>query len=174
MASAPVMKPASVALQKAVAAGNINIGKSAGVEIMELSQTSLDEQEKHAILLKRVEAERRSRSIMVPTNKDEVAKELRKLGQPIRYFGENLADVRERLRKFLAKMQLEGEDVAFTSTPGEGSAPAAGGSAAGTSDEAASKKEQDKDVYTKASPGKKRMQSDVNPGYSTALGCRLT
>ena len=48
------------------------------------------------MLLKRVEAERRARAIVVPTNKDEVRDQLRALGQPVRIFGENLADIRER------------------------------------------------------------------------------
>jgi hypothetical protein len=48
------------------------------------------------MMLKRVEAERRSRAIVVPTNKDEVSSMLRSTGQPVRYFGEHVADVRER------------------------------------------------------------------------------
>ena len=93
---APALKPASVALQAAIRAGNINIGGGAGVTIMDLNASSVEEQDKHAMLLKRVEAERRARAIVVPTNKDAVRAELRSLGQPVRLFGENLADIRER------------------------------------------------------------------------------
>jgi len=88
--------PSALALQAAVRAGNINIGAGVGVEVMDLSASSLEEQDKHALLLKRVEAERRARAIVVPTNKDEVRAQLRSMGQPVRLFGENLADIRER------------------------------------------------------------------------------
>jgi len=65
------------------------------------------------MLLKRLEAERRARAIVVPTNKDEVRADLRSLGQPVRLFGEGLADIRERLRELRARIEIEGEEVAM-------------------------------------------------------------
>ena len=127
----PTLKPASAALQAAVAAGNVNIGGGVGLEHLELSATSLEEQDKHAMLLRRVEAEKRSRSIVVPTNKDDVAAMLRSFGEPIRFFGENLADVRERLRMLLARMQMDGEDLSSLGLPQAGAAADGSGVLAG-------------------------------------------
>eukprot|EP00612_Vaucheria_litorea_P004666 CAMPEP_0171467112 /NCGR_PEP_ID=MMETSP0945-20130129/9735_1 /TAXON_ID=109269 /ORGANISM="Vaucheria litorea, Strain CCMP2940" /LENGTH=440 /DNA_ID=CAMNT_0011995483 /DNA_START=240 /DNA_END=1562 /DNA_ORIENTATION=- len=45
----------------------------------------------------------------VPTLPEEVALTLRKLGQPIKIFGEAPADVRERLRSHVAQLEMEGE-----------------------------------------------------------------
>jgi len=128
-----VLKPASLALQAAVRAGNINVGGGAGVDVMELSSSSLEAQDKHASLLKRVEAERRARSIVVPTNKDEVRDALRQMGQPVRLFSENLADIRERLRELLARLEIEGEDAAsiFAAAQQAGHAAGGGGGAQG-------------------------------------------
>lgn len=77
-------------------AGNINTGEGGSMGVLDLSETSQAEQDRHATLLRRVEAERRARSIIVPTKPSEVAERLRALGQPVRLFGEHIADVRER------------------------------------------------------------------------------
>jgi len=79
----------------------------------ELSDISKAEQLHHASLLKRLEAERRARRIVVPTDENEVRSMLRKLGHPIRLFGESAADVRERLRELLARVEIQGEERAL-------------------------------------------------------------
>ncbi|KAJ1461517.1 WD40-repeat-containing domain protein [Pelagophyceae sp. CCMP2097] len=94
-------------------AGNVNQAASTGAgghQYGELSATSKQEQLRHAALLKRVDAERRARKIVVPTNDTEVRGMLRKLGHPVRLFGETVADVRERLREILARIEIEGEE----------------------------------------------------------------
>jgi len=118
------------------------------------------------MLLKRLEAERRARAIVVPTNKDEVRADLRSLGQPVRLFGEGLADIRERLRELRARIEIEGEEVAIglgfanaqqqadagaTGVPTEAGAAAAGaeGAAAAVADKKA--KAASGDVYSEAS-----------------------
>jgi U4/U6 small nuclear ribonucleoprotein PRP4 len=95
-----------------VKAGNINIGTT-GRETLELSERSQAAQEKHAKLLQRVEAERRARSIVVPTAIVDVKAKLRSLGQPITLFGEKPGDRRERLRVIMAKIEVEGEEAAM-------------------------------------------------------------
>ena len=98
------------ALAQAVKAGNINIGTS-GNETLALSERTQAAQEKHAKLRQRVEAERRARSIVVPTAPADVKAKLRSLGHPITLFGEKPGDRRERLRELMAKMEVEGEEA---------------------------------------------------------------
>lgn len=76
----------------------------------ELSETSQAEQLRQAALLKRVDAEKRARRIVVPTDDKEVRTMLRKLGHAVRLFGESPADVRDRLRQLLARIEIEGEE----------------------------------------------------------------
>ena len=84
---------------------------------MELSETSRDAQDRHALLLQRVEAERRARAIVVPTQVKDVREKLRDLGHAVRLFGENDADVRERLRLLLARIETSGEAAAHADAP---------------------------------------------------------
>lgn len=83
-------------------------------EILELSETSKAAQEKHAQILRRMEAERRARNIAVPTSVEEVILRLRQLGQPITLFSEGPADRRERLRKLLSQLELQAEETGHT------------------------------------------------------------
>lgn len=128
------------ALARARAAGHVNTQGEAGTRVG-LSETSLESQEEHAKLLQRFEAEQRARSIVVPTQSGDVRDRLRALHQPIRLFGEGLADIRERLRKLLGRMEIDGEHAAL--------AASAGASAAATEADAARPK---KDVYSAATP----------------------
>lgn len=50
---------------------------TADTEIMDLSEESKEAQQEHARLLKQVEAERRARTMVVPTKTEDVAKKLR-------------------------------------------------------------------------------------------------
>ncbi|CAN0235899.1 unnamed protein product [Pylaiella littoralis] len=101
----------SDAIKAAVRAGNINIHQEEHTEIMDLSEESKEAQQEHARLLKQVEAERRARTMIVPTKTEDVAEKLRELGQPIRLFSENVADIRERLRRFIAASEMEDEET---------------------------------------------------------------
>lgn len=67
-------------------------------QVMELTDTSREAQERQALLLRKLEAEKRKRLLVVPTNPAEVVATLRSLRQPITLFGETVADRRERLR----------------------------------------------------------------------------
>lgn len=102
------------AIAAAMRAGNMIAPSYGGggpqQEYAELSATSKQEQLRHAALLKRVDAEKRARRIVVPTSDKDVRGMLRKLGHPVRLFGETLADVRERLRELLARIEIEGEE----------------------------------------------------------------
>ncbi|CAN0147307.1 unnamed protein product [Ectocarpus fasciculatus] len=101
----------SDAIKAAVKAGNINIHQQEHTEIMDLSEESKEAQQEHARLLKQVEAERRARTMVVPTKTEDVANKLRQLGQPVRLFSENVADIRERLRRFIAASEMEDEET---------------------------------------------------------------
>ena len=69
---------------------------------MELTDSSREGQERQALLLKKLEAEKRKRVLVVPTQPAQVIEQLRANGQPITLFGETVADRRERLREYLA------------------------------------------------------------------------
>lgn len=81
--------------------GNSNVG--AQVEVMELTSASQRGREKHQQAMLDMEAKNRAFSIDVPTLPNDVRKALREMGQPVRLFGENLANVRDRLRMAMAR-----------------------------------------------------------------------
>lgn len=76
-------------------------------ETMELSESTRAAQEKHAITLIQLEAQRKARTMYVPTNNDEIKAELRKIGQPVTLFGEGPPERRERLRRLLAEGEVQ-------------------------------------------------------------------
>lgn len=84
--------------------GNSYAGKS--VEVVELSSSSKDEQRRHQQLLLEIKAQQHAFSVDVPTLPHDVRKALRSLGLPVRLFGENLANVRDRLRMELARRDV--------------------------------------------------------------------
>ena len=63
---------------------------------------------------------------MVPTLIDDVKRKLRSLGEPVRLFGENLADVRERLRMCMGTLKVlgrsKGDDMEVDGVGGDGEA----------------------------------------------------
>ncbi|KAF1773855.1 U4/U6 small nuclear ribonucleoprotein Prp4 [Phytophthora cactorum] len=111
-ASAGDMVP-RVNLEAAIRAGNVNVSDNVETEVLQLSESSRAAQEKHAHLLRRIEAEKRARNIAVPTIVEEVIRRLRQLGEPITLFGERPADRRERLREILSRLELEAEETGF-------------------------------------------------------------
>ncbi|CAH0488065.1 unnamed protein product [Peronospora farinosa] len=100
-------------LEAAIRAGNVNVSDNVETEVLELSESSRAAQEKHAHLLRRIEAEKRARNIVVPTIVEVVIRRLRQLGEPITLFGERPADRRERLREILSRLELEAEETGF-------------------------------------------------------------
>ncbi|KAE9049036.1 U4/U6 small nuclear ribonucleoprotein [Phytophthora rubi] len=100
-------------LEAAIRAGNVNVSDNVETEVLQLSESSRAAQEKHAQLLRRIEAEKRARNIAVPTSVEEVIRRLRQLGEPITLFGERPADRRERLREILSRLELEAEETGF-------------------------------------------------------------
>ncbi|KAM3569874.1 hypothetical protein VYU27_008035 [Nannochloropsis oceanica] len=113
----------SAAIQAAVRAGNINIAEAGKTQVMELTDTSREAQDRQALLLRKLEAEKRKRSLVVPTKPTDVIDWLRKHGQPVALFGETVADRRERLREYLAAVEVDGY-LAAAAPPGA-AAPAA-------------------------------------------------
>ncbi len=105
----------SAAIAAAKKSGHINIvdsnNKGAMVEVMDLSETSREAQQKHSETLKKFEAIQRARSIIVPTDIEEVKWKLRELGHPITFFGEGPADRRERLKQVIAELELSSDEL---------------------------------------------------------------
>jgi U4/U6 small nuclear ribonucleoprotein PRP4 len=75
---------------------------------LDLPSTTLAERQAHADLLLSLEAKRIASTIDVPTLPNDIRNALREIGQPVRLFGENKANVRDRLRMCLAKIQVQG------------------------------------------------------------------
>lgn len=84
--------------------GNSNYAQQ--VEVMELTEASQRDRQKHQHVLLEIEAKKRAFQIDVPTLPNDVRMALRNLGLPVRLFGENLANVRDRLRMELAKLEI--------------------------------------------------------------------
>ena len=140
-----------VRIKAAIAAGNINVVQNES-EILDLSETSKRSQEQHAVLLRRVEAERRARNLVVPTSIKEVCHYLRQLHFPITLFGENASDRRERLRGLLSKMQLNDRaPTLFTPLQGVSEEMASTSIGSGAAMNVNHKSKQDELFYTPAS-----------------------
>jgi len=87
--------------------GNSNYAQQ--VEVMELTEASQRDRQKHQHVLLEIEAKKRAFQVDVPTLPNDVRMALRNLGLPVRLFGENLANVRDRLRLELAKREVSKE-----------------------------------------------------------------
>lgn len=73
---------------------------------MQLTEASQRDRLTHQAMLLDLEAKKRAFQVDVPTLPADVRSSLRNLGQPVRLFGENLANVRDRLRMELAKLEI--------------------------------------------------------------------
>jgi hypothetical protein len=82
----------------------VAIVSSASGDVHEFSAQTLEAQERHAKLMQQVEAQRRARTISVPTLDADVRAKLREIGRPITLFGEKPENRRDRLRKILAEV----------------------------------------------------------------------
>ncbi|KAG7363289.1 sigma 54 interacting domain protein [Nitzschia inconspicua] len=90
------------------------------IEVLNLTEASQRERLQHEQMLLDLEAKKRAFSVDVPTLPQDVRTALRKMGLPVRLFGENLANVRDRLRMELARRQVrkeQGLDVPFKEEP---------------------------------------------------------
>jgi U4/U6 small nuclear ribonucleoprotein PRP4 len=76
------------------------------VEYLSLTSDSLASQAAHQARLLDIEARKRAATIIVPTLPNDVRDALRNYGEPIRLFGEDLADVRNRLRMIMARWEI--------------------------------------------------------------------
>lgn len=85
-------------------AGNSNVAQQ--VEVMELTAASQADRQQHQQVLLDIEAKKRAFAVDVPTLPNDVRAALRTLGLPVRLFGENLANVRDRLRMELARREI--------------------------------------------------------------------
>lgn len=75
--------------------------------VLELSAASRLQKQRHDVMLFDLEAKKVAANMVVPTLAQDVRDKLRELGQPVRLFGENLANVRDRLRLELAKVEIQ-------------------------------------------------------------------
>mmetsp|Transcript_1489 Transcript_1489/g.2713 ORF Transcript_1489/g.2713 Transcript_1489/m.2713 type:complete len:537 (+) Transcript_1489:110-1720(+) len=76
------------------------------LQTLDLPSSSLAERQAHAELLLNLEAKKIASSIDVPTLPHDIQASLRAIGEPVRLFGENNANVRDRLRFCLARNQV--------------------------------------------------------------------
>ena len=81
-------------------------GAGSEAEVHEFSTQTLEAQERHAKLMQQMEAQRRARTISVPTLDADVRAKLRNIGKPITLFGEKPEHRRDRLRKVLAEVRI--------------------------------------------------------------------
>eukprot|EP00743_Colponemidia_sp_Colp-15_P004422 GILK01004768.1.p1 GENE.GILK01004768.1~~GILK01004768.1.p1 ORF type:complete len:563 (-),score=101.60 GILK01004768.1:117-1679(-) len=78
-------------------------------EYLPLPEYSLEAKAKHEDTLRQLEAQKKARSLVVPTSDPDMKRRLRELGEPITLFGEGPGDRRERLRALLLKLTMDGE-----------------------------------------------------------------
>lgn len=76
------------------------------VEYLALTSDSLASQQAHRLKLLDIEARKRASAVDVPTLPDDVRDALRRWGEPVRLFGEDLAAIRDRLRMVMARWEV--------------------------------------------------------------------
>jgi len=87
--------------------GQYSKNEAGQVEVMQLTEASQRDRLTHETMLLDLEAKKRAFQVDVPTLPADVRDTLRSLSQPVRLFGENLANVRDRLRMELAKREIQ-------------------------------------------------------------------
>lgn len=102
-----------------------------------------------AALLQTFEDKRAARQIAVPASEDGIRAALRRLGQPVCYYGEDLHDRRERLRAALAA-EARGDDAGEEGTE-EGAEGARDGARDGDGDEKMGEAEEVEEYYVEGS-----------------------
>lgn len=91
------------------------------VEVLNLTQSSQSSLLKHEAVLFDLEAKKIAATINAPTLPPQVRSALRQMGLPVRLFGENLANVRDRLRLELARQKVGVEIAGQESKQWDGS-----------------------------------------------------
>lgn len=76
------------------------------VEQLELTSEAQQERLQHEAVLREMEIQKKAFSVVVPTFIKDIHAKLRELGEPIILFGENPANVRDRLRLCLARIEV--------------------------------------------------------------------
>ncbi len=76
-------------------------------EVLELSESSKAEHLTHMASMRLLDVQKKARSMVVPTQVDEVKYVLRKHREPVTLFGENHLDRRERLKQVLAEAEID-------------------------------------------------------------------
>ena len=85
------------------------------LQVMDLTEDSQAQQAAHQTVLDNLEITKLAGTLTnVPTLPQDVRQALRQMGQPVRLFGENLADVRQRLRIALAQQEFEQKQATTT------------------------------------------------------------
>lgn len=144
------------------------------VEYLELTQDSLVAQQSHRIRLLDIEARKRAAAIDVPTLPNDVRDALRKWGEPIRLFGEDLAAIRDRLRMVMARWEVWKEQQEQGLVEGQMQIPMAMEGVSGEDQGAGGVAEEiTETTYTHASPeliNARKMMFDYSLGRSR---CRL-
>ena len=78
---------------------------------LDLPSSTLAERQAHANLLLNLQAKKIAPTLDVPTLPHDIRDKLRSLGEPVRLFGENKANIRDRLRMCLARIHVEKEQA---------------------------------------------------------------
>jgi U4/U6 small nuclear ribonucleoprotein PRP4 len=84
----------------------VNSNVAGQVEVMHLTESSQRDRLAHQGLLLDLEAKKRAFQVDVPTLPSDVRSAVRCLGEPVRLLGDNIANVRDRLRMELAKREI--------------------------------------------------------------------
>lgn len=92
-----------------IAAGNIN--KTDRPDTLPLNQAAIAAEMRQAEIKASFVKRKTARQVAVPTNDVQVREQLRRVGEPICYFGETIPDRRERLRTLLTEAAQMGVDL---------------------------------------------------------------
>lgn len=83
-----------------------NSHTAGAVEVMQLNESSRRQREEQQEQMLALEAKSLAAQLVVPTLPEEVRAALRQLGEPVRLFGENPANVRDRLKAVMADRKV--------------------------------------------------------------------
>ena len=95
-------------MASAMASGNVN--RSAG-DTMPLNEAARRAEMRQAEIKANFDKRKVAKQVAVPTNDLQVREQLRRLGEPICFFGETIPDRRERLRELLTEAAQMGVDL---------------------------------------------------------------
>jgi len=154
----------------AVASGNVSVPGAMESELLELSASTRQMQEQHAVALRELEVKQRQRAMVVPAKDEEVKLALRSLGEPICLFGERPLDRRERLKRLLAQKQVDAE-IFGTAPGGLGLATSSSSASAGAIEP---QEKRTKAFFTEASPAVVAARQSIADNSWRRAQARLT